>query len=516
MSPAPLPPDEAQRLARLRALAVLDSAPEPMFESLARLAAQIAGTPIALVSLLDSRRQWFKANLGLPGVQETPRNVAFCAHAILGRDVMEVNDARNDPRFADNPLVTGPPGICFYAGAPLVLPGGERVGTLCVIDRAPRRLDPSQRAQLAELAHAVVQALLLRERALGQALGAQSAVESELAGHVRALSSILDRLPLSVSVWDRQFRNAYANARVQQRFGRSAASLLGTHLSEMIGATAFNAHRAYNEAVLAGQPQSFEAQIPRRGGMYPQQVHLVPLRGADERVEGYVAMVRDQWDQSAMDAAQRALADSERKFRTLSDASPLGVFHTDAHGRCTYTNARWQSMFGLSIEQSLGEGWTGTLHPQDREPVFAEWQAAAAEGREFAMEFRVQRADGSVRQVHSLARSISGDDGAITGFVGTVQDVTERTRRAAAPARQRGLSRPHRPHRRHRRLGVVPAGRHHEVVRPDLPHPRCRAGAPADVRRSRELLRPGGARRAARSPGPARSPTARPSTSNYR
>jgi PAS domain S-box-containing protein len=425
MTPAALPPDEAKRLSRLRALAMLDTPPEPLFDSFVRLAAQIAGTPIALVSLVDAQRQWFKANLGLPGVQETPRDVAFCAHAILCREVMEVNDARSDPRFADNPLVCGEPSIRFYAGAPLVLPGGERLGTLCVIDRAPRQLSEAQRTQLAELAQAVVQALLLRERAHGQALGEPSAAEWELAGHVRALSSILDRLPLAVTVWDRQFRNAYANATVQQRFGRSAASLLGVHAAELIGAAAFAAHSAYHEEVFAGQPQQFETQIPRRGGLHAEQVQLIPLHGADGSVEGYVSLARDLWDQRAMDTAQRALADSERKFRTLSDASPLGVFHTDAQGRCTYTNRRWQSIFGLSIEQSLGEGWTAALHPQDRAAVFAEWRRAAAEGREFSMEFRVQRADGSVREVHSQARSITGDDGALTGFVGTVQDVTE-------------------------------------------------------------------------------------------
>ncbi len=428
---AALPPDEIQRLARLRALAVLDSAPEPLFDSFARLAAQIAGTPIALLSLIDDQRQWFKANLGLPGVQQTPRDFAFCAHAILERDVMAVADARTDPRFADNPFVTGEPGIRFYAGAPLTLPSGERLGTLCVIDRAPRQLSDAQKGQLAELAQAVVQALLLRERALGHALGAPSAVESELAGHVRALSAILDRLPLAVSVWDRQLRNAYANARVQQRFGRSASALLGAHLSDVIGATAYKANQAHREAALAGQAQSFEARVARNDGVRDEHVQLVPLRADNGQVEGYVALVQDLWDENAMDAAQRALANSERKFRTLSDASPLGVFHTDAQGHCSYTNARWQSIFGLSHEQSLGTGWSSTLHADDREAVFAEWQRAAAAGVEFAMEFRVQRPDATLRQVRSLARAVLGDSGAVTGFVGTVEDVTAAREREA-------------------------------------------------------------------------------------
>ncbi len=425
MTAAPRPADETQRLARLRALAALDSAPEPLFDSFVRLAAQIAGTPIALVSLVDDQRQWFKANLGLPGIEQTPRDLAFCAHTILDGEVMEVTNAQLDPRFADNPLVTGEPGIRFYAGAPLTLPGGERVGTLCVIDRAPRQLSAAQRTQLAELAQSVVQALLLRERALGNALGTPSAVESELAGHVRALSAILDRLPMAVSVWDRQLRNAYSNARDQQRFGRSASTLLGAHLSDIIGATAYEASQQQRDAAWAGQAQSFEARIARTDGVRDEQVQLVPLRGDGGEVEGLVALVQDLWDQRAKDAAQRALSDSERKFRTLSDASPLGVFHTDEQGHCSYTNSRWQSIFGLSHEQSLGAGWSSTLHPDDRAAVFAEWQRCAMASCEFAMEFRVRRPDTTLRHVRSLARAVIGDSGARTGFVGTVEDVTD-------------------------------------------------------------------------------------------
>lgn len=146
--PAPLPPDEAHRLARLQALAVLDTAPEPVFDALTRLASQVCGVPIALVSLIDAERQWFKAATGLAGVSETPRDVAFCSHAILGTEVMEVHDARQDPRFERNPLVCDDPHIRFYAGAPIALDDGTRVGTLCVIDREPRELDAHQRAML--------------------------------------------------------------------------------------------------------------------------------------------------------------------------------------------------------------------------------------------------------------------------------------------------------------------------------------------------------------------------------
>jgi diguanylate cyclase (GGDEF)-like protein len=156
---APKPDNEQSRLASLRALDVLDSAPEAQFNALARAAAFAANTPISLLSLIDTNRQWFKANIGLPGLSETSREAAFCAHTILQDDVLVVQDARNDPRFVDNPLVVGSPEIRFYAGAPVRLEDGSCVGSLCVIDRAPRRLSPEQLDILRQLARAAAAAL---------------------------------------------------------------------------------------------------------------------------------------------------------------------------------------------------------------------------------------------------------------------------------------------------------------------------------------------------------------------
>lgn len=155
--------DEARRLSRLHQLQVLDTGPEAVLDHLTELAAAITGMPIALISLIDHDRQWFKAAVGLDQGGQTPRSISFCGHAIASDELFEVKDAHADPRFADNPLVAGDPRIAHYAGMPLVMPAGERIGTLCVISDQPGQLTAKSRRILKLLADSVVSVLLLRE-----------------------------------------------------------------------------------------------------------------------------------------------------------------------------------------------------------------------------------------------------------------------------------------------------------------------------------------------------------------
>jgi PAS domain S-box-containing protein len=209
---------ETDRLAALQAYEVLDSPAEPDFDELALLAARICETPIALVTLVDEERQWFKARVGLD-ISETPRHLAFCHYAIQQADLFVVPDATEDPRFADNPLVTGDPGIRFYAGAPLLSPEGQALGTLCVIDRVPRSLDAGVAEALSALSRQVIAQLELR-RSRKDLLASESLktriIESsqdcikvlDLDGHLLSMNAggmqmleICDLAPLVGSSW---------------------------------------------------------------------------------------------------------------------------------------------------------------------------------------------------------------------------------------------------------------------------------------------------------------------------
>jgi GAF domain-containing protein len=161
MLAAPIPDDDDSRLDALRALLILDTPPEERFDRIVRFAAEQFELPIALVSLVDEHRQWFKAKVGLDAC-ETGRDVSFCGHAVAAAATLVIEDATTDTRFHDNPLVTGAPFVRFYAGAPLGLPSGDVVGTLCLIDHQPRRFDDIDSAILGSLRDLVVEELVRR------------------------------------------------------------------------------------------------------------------------------------------------------------------------------------------------------------------------------------------------------------------------------------------------------------------------------------------------------------------
>jgi GAF domain-containing protein len=183
--PVPIPKDEPERLAALQSYDVLDTLPEEVFDNLTLLASHICQTPIAMVTLVDSDRQWFKSKVGTT-VSETSRDIAFCAHAIMQEKLFVVPDAAADKRFARNPLVLSRPKIRFYAGAPLITPSHRALGTLCVIDRVPRQLTHEQLEALRALSCAVMAQLETRRemKDMQRRLNVQGAEQMNLSREV--------------------------------------------------------------------------------------------------------------------------------------------------------------------------------------------------------------------------------------------------------------------------------------------------------------------------------------------
>jgi PAS domain S-box-containing protein len=299
----PLPQEEAHRLQVLFDLNILDTAPEDRFDRITRMAARLFGVPIALVSLIDADRQWFKSRVGVAFV-ETDRAHSFCAHTILQDGLMVVEDAVSDERFADSPFVTEA-GARFYAGHPLCAPDGSRIGTVCILDRAPRALDEEQRALLRDLAGMVANEIAAGE--LRRAHARRSENDAWLHG-------LLEHIPDGVLMLDRSGTVICGNPAAEHMFGADTGGLAGRRACALLG----------DDAALLLDPQHSADAPPQEGGgvrldgeSFPIEIKIAPMCLVGQ--QRYAVIVRDVTRQHEL--AQRNRATEERRQKHFTTAT---------------------------------------------------------------------------------------------------------------------------------------------------------------------------------------------------
>ncbi|GAC1348690.1 MAG: hypothetical protein NVSMB19_00020 [Vulcanimicrobiaceae bacterium] len=332
-------------MAALRGYRLLDTAAEPAFDSFVKLAAQICDTPIALVSLVDSSRQWFKANVGLPGVSETPRDIAFCAHAILADDILEVTDTLLDPRFVSNAMVTGEPHFRFYAGMPLIDRGGHAIGTLCTLDREPRSLSIKQRDALRHLAASLVTLIETRRGVSEQSLES-FALLSEALEHASDAIAIL-----SVSDPHRAPIMAYVNRSFAQFFGYPPAELIGKTPLVLAGPKT-------DKAKLARLQAAADTRQPGSEILYAYTATgAARLVEARDRAIDATHRVLNIRDLTRIHATQDALTATSQRLQSLLTNNIDCVLTVDVRGNCLDANIAATELFGYAREELLGTGF---------------------------------------------------------------------------------------------------------------------------------------------------------------
>ncbi|MBC7604440.1 MAG: PAS domain S-box protein, partial [Ramlibacter sp.] len=432
---APKRPHEEEVLAALYGLDVLDSAPDEQFDALVRVASMVCGTPIALLSLVDRDRQWFKANSGLQGMSEAPRDLAFCAYAVLQEGVMEIPNALLDPRFDDNPLVTGDTAVRFYAGAPIRMSDGAAVGTVCVIDQQPRTLTAQQRETLSLLATAAAHALEGRKavRANLEELALRRAAESDLVHQRQRLTHILEGANAGSMEW---------NAATQElRFDARWAAITGYELDEVQRSGAISwSWRTHPEDMpravtnmrrhLKGQAPDYqcELRVRHKSGQWI----WVLDRGKMFEGDWVMGTRTDISNQKQMEESlQRKNAElqvqheHDVRTRQILDAIAEPILVKGEQSRIEWANRAFLEYYGTDLKTLRG------LQGSGFEPPDLTLQYARDDLKVFTTgtvleipEELVRRHDGVLLTWHTVKSPMLDSKGKIVGTVGVSRDIT--------------------------------------------------------------------------------------------
>ena len=430
----PVAGNEAARLAALRTLGDLRGDPAVHLEAICRTAASLFGVPIALVPLVEEDRLRFSAACGTQGTP-IPREGAFCAYTILSDEILVCPDTTRDPRFSDSPLVTGPAGIRFYAGAPLILGPGLRIGTLCLLDTAPRAFGEAQQRQLQDLAAIVVGQLRLHEanRRQQEEIAAREASEARY----RALADALPQLVWIFSVDSGEI--AYANPQFERYYGpigtARAARLARNHPED-----AERMDRAWRTALRTGSPYRVEGRLRRHDGTYRwHKLIMIPIRQRGE----IVAMLGTALDIDEIITARRKLAETGNLLQLAQQAAGAGIWELDLGTQRIVWSGESAALHGIAAPDGYAlsaEEWLALVDRRDGEVALAAAAEAAARGDSFSIEFRVPGTDGTARWINGTGRAICDADGAPRRVIGLNIDITQRKAAEAALMRAKAAA----------------------------------------------------------------------------
>lgn len=415
MQPPANPPDENKRLRALRALDVLDTPPEERFDRLTRLARRLLGTPIALISLVDESRQWFKSRQSFEAT-ETPRDVSFCGHAILGDGPFVVDDAANDPRFRDNPLVAQEPCIRLYAGIPLKSAAGDKLGTLCVIDRKARSLGDEEIEALKDLAK-LVEAELRADKT-STALGVAQEAGSRL-------SDILDDIGDMIQSVDPAGRFLYVNRAWRETLGYEESDLETLDVFQIVHPDSLpHCQEAFKRVSTGEHLGAVQAVFVAKDGRRLEVEGTITPKMERGRLVSTRASFRDA---SERKKSERALAESEARFRELAEKiDEVFWITTPDLGKILYVSPAYERIWGRTPQSLYGRpmDWVEAVHPEDRARVE---QAAIKELSKgpFVQAYRIVRRDGTTRWISDRSVPVRGDSGEVARIVGISADVTE-------------------------------------------------------------------------------------------
>lgn len=409
MKVSPKPINEKERLEEILSYHILDSQAEQEYDDIVELAAQLCNVPIVVITLLDQNRQWFKAKKGLD-MDEIPIDLSFCAHAIHGATFMVVEDALKDERFFDNPLVTGPPHIRFYAGLALTSPRGFRLGTLAVIDQKPRTLSPEQFHGLDILVKQTMNLLNLRIR--------NWTLSRDIAEKTHEVSDILGRISEAFIAVDQHWQITFINQKAAAITQRRIDDVLGKNLwMEFPEAFSSEFPSLAKAAMLTQEPQYYENyfhpyQMWLEAHLYPSHTGLsIYFRNITERK-----------------TTEEAIKVAEEKFRSIFENASEGIYQTTPAGKFITANPAMAKMLGYESPEHLISSITDIASQlyADGDKRGEVKRRLAKSGAVDGIELRLVKKDKTLIWVNATIRSVLQEDGPVKYYEGAIKDITER------------------------------------------------------------------------------------------